>query len=54
VAKELDRRGVVPVIEPHRSVTYDMRERGVHLYVARRDVLKRELPKKASRDEVTQ
>jgi len=50
VAKELDARGIVPIIEPHRSVTYDMRERGIDLYVARRDVLKRELPKKAERE----
>jgi hypothetical protein len=52
VAKELQERGLVPEFDAHgMSFTYQCREAGISLYVGRRDVLKRELPKKSEREE---
>ena len=45
---ELIARGVLSPIPAHESRTYALRNLGVNLYVGRRDVLKRELPKAAS------
>ena len=45
VAKELRARDIVPAGDEMAPFTREMREAGVALYVARRDVLKRELPK---------
>ena len=44
VAKELRARGIVPAGDDRAPFTREMRESGVALYVARRDVRKRELP----------
>lgn len=49
VAKELRARGIVPEDSGNGqgAFAYQCRNLGISLYVARRDVLKRELPKKS-------
>ena len=44
-AKVLRAMGYLPAGDEHQALTYVARELGIVLYVARRDVLKRELPK---------
>ena len=44
-AKVLRAMGYLPAGDDHLALTYVARELGIVLYVARRDVLKRELPK---------
>lgn len=50
VAKILRARGIVPEGDERSAFTYEMRNLGVSLYVARRDVRKAELPKAAERE----
>ena len=44
-AKVLRAMGYLPAGDEHQAFTYVARELGIALYVGRRDVLKRELPK---------
>jgi len=44
-AKGLATLGIVSDLDEHQAFTIQAREAGIDLYVARRDVLKRELPK---------
>ena len=50
VANKLEEMGLITRKSPMSAFTYECREQGIDLYVSRRDVLKRELPKKAEKE----
>ena len=52
VAETLRGLGYIDRTDPDGGFTREMREAGIDLYVAKRDVLKRELPKAAIREAV--